>query len=445
VLIYTFALSLSSPPSALHQRDLSLGAFKREGYNGHLKEGMYRLLLPVWFRRKLLISSPHEICRGKWLAPFLLAALAAVGLPSAGRTQPLAGPFPASHSVMAAASQAGTELEKGAAPTVPGKALIQAAVGNIDSPNLQALARALGMTPAQIGRQAFEDSDIGMEAVSGLGDGGAPNVAVKWRPAGQGQNPGEGGESKLYLLSWNGKGWHASYLMASADALILKVLPVQGDTAPLFAVVVYRGTTAVPFPVIFRFQDHQASLVWDGRSESSSYTGYDYGSIEFKKAGEGNVPVMIVAGQADPGLLMFPDSQQQTERGFQAATAYVWKNDAYTPIRTEYTHNRDYLLYSFIAALHLRDYKKAYSFIDPAQFLETKKPSLKLFRERIQNAWPEFVDDRIFEVPARPEVDPDRHAFILRFGGGKMNVYHPTFTPGPDYRLAGLARTESNY
>jgi len=403
------------------------------------------LLHPVWFRRRFMILSPNEICRGKWLAPFLLAALAAAGLPSAGRTQSLAGPFPASHAAMAAVSQAGTELGKGAAPTVPGMAPIQAAVGSVDSPNLQALARALGMSPAQIGQQAFEDSDIGMEAVSGLGDGGAPNVAVKWRPVGQGQNAGEGGESKLYLLSWDGKGWHASYLMASADALILKVLPVEGDTASLFAVVVYRGTTAAPFPVIFRFQDHQASLVWDGRSESSSYTGYHYGSIEFKKAGEGNVPVMIVAGQADPGLLMFPDSQQQTERGFQAATAYVWKNDAYIPLRTEYTHNRDYILYSFIAALHLHDYEKAYSFIEPGRFLGAPKPTLKLFQKRIQNVWPEFIDDRIFEVPARPEMEPEHHTFILRLGGGKMNVYHPTFTPGPEYRLTGLARTESNY
>ena len=126
------------------------------------------------------------------------------------------------------------------------------------------------------------------------------------------------------------------------------------------------------------------------------------------------------------------------------ATAYVWKNNAYIPLRTEYTHNRDFVLYSFIAALHLHDFKKAYSLIDPAQFLKTKKPSLKLFRERIQNAWPEFMDDRIFEVPARQELEPEGNLFILKLGGGKMNVYHPTFTAGPDYRLTGLARTISN-
>jgi hypothetical protein len=405
---------------------------------------MSRLLHPVWFRRKFMISSPNEICRGKWLAPFLLATLAATGFPAAGQTQPLTGPFSAFHVAMGAASQAGTVLEKGAAPTVASLAPIQAAVGNVHSPNLQVLAGALGLSSAQIGQQAFEDSDIGMEAVSGLGDGGAPNVAVKWRPEEQGQNAGEGGESKLYLLSWNGEGWQASYLMPAAEALTLQALPVAGDTEHLFAVVIYRGTTAVPYPVIFRLQDHQVSLVWDGRADSSSYTGYHYGSIEFRKTGEGNVPVMVVAGQADPGLLMFPASQEQTGRGFQVAAAYVWKNGAYIPFRKGYTQNRDYVLYSFIAALHLHDYKKAYSFIDPGQFLKTKKPSLKLFRERVQNAWPEFIDDRVFEVPlpARPEIEPESHLFILRLGGGRMNGYRPTFTSGPTYRLTGLQRFE---
>jgi len=422
--------------------NLRFGGCKAAGYNGHLKEGMSRLLHPVWFRRGFLISSHNEIRRLKWLAPFLLAILAGLGFPAAGQT--FTEPFPGSQAAMKSASQAGTGLEKGTAPDVAGAAPIQSAVGNIHSPSLQALAAALGMTSAQIGQQAFEDSSIGMEAIRGLGDGGVPTVAVKWRPAGEGQNSQADGEPKLYLLSWEGEGWQASYLMASTDALTLEVLPTEGSTASLFAVIVYRGLTAVPYPIIFRFQAHHASLVWDGRSDSSLYTGYDYGSIEFKIAGEGNVPVMVVAGQADPGLLTFPASQEQTGRGFQVVTAYVWKNDAYVPFRTEYTHNRDFVLYSFIAALHLHDYKKAYSLIDPAQFLKTKKPSLKLFRERIQNAWPEFIDDQIFEVPARPGMEPGSHTFILRLGGGKMNVYQPTFTPGPDYKLTGLARTESN-
>ncbi len=400
------------------------------------------MLHPVWSCFESLIGSLNKIRHGKGLVPFLLATVVSVS--AAGQAQSLPGAFAASQAAMAAASQAGKALEKGAAPAVAGPAPIQAAVGNIHSPNLQGLAGALGLSSAQIGQQAFEDSDIGMEVLSGLGDGGIPAVVVKWRPAGQGQSSQAESAPKLYLLSWNGEGWQASYLMPAAEALTLQALPVAGDTEHLFAVVIYRGTAAVPYPVIFRLQDHQASLVWDGRADSSSYTGYDYGSIEFKKAAEGNVPVMVVAGQADPGLLMFPASQEQTGRGFQVVAAYVWKNGAYIPFRKGYTQNRDYVLYSFIAALHLHDYKKAYSFIDPGQFLKTKEPSLKLFRERIQNVWPEFIDDRVFEVPfpARPEIEPESHLFILRLGRGRVNGYRPTFTSGPTYRLTGLQRFE---
>jgi hypothetical protein len=383
--------------------------------------------------------------RGKWLVPILLAFLAFMGLPAVGQTQNSAESFPASQMAAAEVFQADAGLGRGSKPAAPALTPIQLAVGNIHSPDLQTLAGALGLSSAQIGRQAFEDSSIGMEEISGLGNGGVPAVAVKWQPAAEGQAPPIQNKPKVYLLSWDGMGWQASFLTDSSNALTVEVLPEEESTAPLFAVIIYRGLTAIPYPVIFRFQDHHASLEWDGRSDSSSYTGYDYGSIEFKKAGESDVPVMITAGEADPGLLMFPASQEQTKRGFQVVTAYVWKNGAYVPFRKEYTQNRDYILYSFIAALHLHDYQKAYSFVVPAQFLETKKPTLKLFRETIQNAWPEFIDDKIFEVPAGPGMDPDSHTFILRLGGGKMNVYHPAFTPGPDYKLTGLARTESNY
>lgn len=438
VLIYNFAHYLSSPRG----RILSLGGCKAEGYNGHLKKGTFQVLYPVWSRRVSSISSLNDIGCGRCFVPFLLAILA---FSAAGQTQTFAQTFPASQVAMAEVHQAGTNLGKESKPTVAGVAPIQLAVGSIHSPDLHALAGALGLSSAQIGRQAFEDSSIGMEDIRGLGEGGAPAVVVKWRLAGEGQTPETQSKPKVYLLSWDGKGWQASYLTDSSEALTVEVLPEEGSTASLFAVIVYRGLTAVPYPVIFRFQDHHASLEWDGRSDSSSYTGYDYGSIEFKKAGESDVPVMVVAGQADPGLLMFPSSQEQTKRGFQVVTAYVWKNGAYVPFRKGYTQNRDYVLYSFIAALHLHDYQKAYSFVVPGQFLETKKPTLKLFRETIQNAWPEFIGDQIFEVPSRPMMDPDSHTFILRLGGGKMNVYHPAFTPGPDYKLTGLARTESNY
>ena len=378
---------------------------------------------------------------GRWVALFLLAMQTVFPV---GQTQTFAAVLPASILAQATAPQTELAAKQGTATSTAALAAIQKAIAGVHSPGLQLLAGALGLSSGQVGQQAFEDSTDGMEPIRGLGHGGNSTVAVKWQPVDQGQSAKD--EPKLFLLSWDGVGWQASYLMEAADALTLEVLATEGSAAPLFAVVIYRGTTAVPYPVIFRLQDHHASLVWDGRSDSTSYAGYTFGSVQFEKAGEGNVPVMIAAGQADPGLLVFPASQEQTGRGFQVATAYVWKNDAYIPLRTEYTHNQDYVLYSFIAALHLHDFKTAYSLIDPGQFLNTKKPTLELFRETIRNVWPEFIDDHIFEIPvaARPEIDPEDHIFILRLGDGRMNGYRPTFTAGPDYRLTGLKRFERN-
>lgn len=349
---------------------------------------------------------------------------------------------PASFVRMAASLQAETVLHQGTTESAAAVAAIQKAVEGVQSSTLQALGKALGMGQAQIGQKAFEDSDMGMEVVSGLNVGDGRAVAVKWRPAPQGQNPP--GEPSLYLLFWGGKVWQPSYLTAATNALTLEALPSAEGSGTFFAVVIYRGVTAVPYPVVFRLEDHHALLVWDGRSDAASYTGYDYGSIQFKKTDGSDMPVMVAAGRADPGLLIFPVSSDNAGRGFQAATLYVWKNDAYVALRTEYTENRDYILYRFISALHLHDFKTAYSLVDPGLFLKSKKPSLSLFRERIQNAWPEFIDDRIFEVPSNPEIESDSHAFILRLSGGKMNVYHPDFTAGPDYRLSGLARTETH-
>ncbi len=405
-----------------------------------------------------LISFLSNIPPGKWLGALLLAAqavlvliVAAPPLVSSGGQSPdypalLAAPIvtmPLTWQVQATAEKGAMEGTR-PAESGPGLDAIQTAVGGVHTPDVQALGRALGFDPSQIGHQAFDDSTIGMEALSGLGSAGAPVVVVKWIPAGQGQNATVEVSPVLYLLSWDGKMWQASYLAVEGGALTVQVLRGPGDAAPLFAVVVYRGMTAIPYPVIFRFQNNHATLVWDGRSIQTSYSGYNYGSIQFEKAGAGNVPVMIAAGRADPGLLVFPSSPRESGRGFQAVTAYVWKNDAYIPLRTEYTHNRDYVLYSFISALHLHDFKAAYSLIDPAQFLKTKKPSLDVFRQRIQNAWPEFIDDRIFHVPAHAATEPDGHVFTLRLRDGRINVYHPTFTAGPDYRLTGLERTESH-
>ena len=404
------------------------------------ERGKYQLLRTERTDSDRLNSAFVNIWRGKSMVFLLLGTLAALVFPVAGHCHD-ADLVSASAPAMASVSQAEVAPEKGPATSTAGLEAIQRAIAVVRSPDIHALARALGLSSAQVGQQALKDSTKGLEAISGLSSGGMSAVAVKWQSKEQGR-PSEA-QPELYLLSWTGEVWQASLLMEAADALSLELLPGQGGgAAPLFAVVLYRGVTAVPYPVIFRLEEHHASLVWDGRSDSASYTGYDFGSIEFKKAGGGNVPVMVTAGQADPGLLIFAVSEEQAGRGFQAATAYVWKNDAYVPFRTEYTHNRDYVLYRFIASLHLHDYKTAYSFIDPGEFLKSKRPTLEIFRQRIQSVWPEFIDDRIFEVPTRPEMGPDSSAFILRLGDGRINAYHPSFTAGPDYRLTGLERVE---
>lgn len=340
-------------------------------------------------------------------------------------------------------SQPETAEKAGSGPSVTSLDAIQAAIKPVRTPSIQSLARALGLNPKQVGHHAFEDSEVGMEQIGDIEGKGFRDVAVKWKPPAPKQSAQPETEPDLYLLSWDGKTWQPSYLTTAMDALTVQVLPGTEASTPMIAVTLFHGLTAVPYPVIFQLRDHHAALVWDSRSTTSLYSGYDYGSIQFKKVANENVPAMVATGLADPGLLVFPVSSEQNGRGFQGATAYAWQNSAYVPIRTEYTHNRDYTLYRFISALHLHEYKTAYSLIDPKRFLKTDKPTLKLFRQTIQKKWSEFIDDKIFEVPSGPAKKSGSHVFVLKLNDGKVYVYHPTFTSGPEYLLTGLKRTET--
>ena len=152
---------------------------------------------------------------------------------------------------------------------------------------------------------------------------------------------------------------------------------------------------------------------------------------------------MIASGRADPGLLVFPKGPEASSRGFVETRIYAWRNNAYVPVQTEYTANEDYTLYRFIAALHLHEFRAAYALIDPQRFLRTPKPSLKLFRERVEKDWPEFLDDRIFQVPAGA-TESRGHAFTLTLENGTTNVYYPSFTRGPRRLLTGLDRKQTS-
>jgi hypothetical protein len=111
------------------------------------------------------------------------------------------------------------------------------------------------------------------------------------------------------------------------------------------------------------------------------------------------------------------------------------------PRRTEYSENQDYILYRFISALHLHDYRGAYALVDPAKFLKETKPSPELFQKDVEENWPEFLENNIFEVRDAARNSPEDYSFELK-RGGTTYVYHPAFGSGPKYLLTGLQREE---
>ncbi len=321
----------------------------------------------------------------------------------------------------------------------PAPSAIEIALGNVHTPSLMRVAESLGITARQGRARSLVSSESAMEVIGDLDGDGVPEAVVEWNPPEKRGDASLAVEPGLYMLSWNGKAWQASHLMNVVNPFRLQVLPGSRGAARLVAVVVSEGVTALPYPVIFQFWNHAAQMLWDGRSDSSFYTGYDYGAVQFKAESGGGFPEMIASGRADPGLLVFPKDPQESSRGFDETTIYRWKDNAYVPVQTEYAQNADYTIYRFIAALHLHEYRAAYALIDPREFLKTAKPSLQLFRERVQKEWPEFLDDRIFQVPAG-SAGSDGHVFTLTLESGARYIYHPSITAGPRYLLAGLKR-----
>jgi hypothetical protein len=143
---------------------------------------------------------------------------------------------------------------------------------------------------------------------------------------------------------------------------------------------------------------------------------------------------MIQSGRADPGLLQF---EPGGHRGFNATCVYHWDGQAYVPVRTEYSPGPDNNLYRFIAALHLHDFRSAYALIDPGKFLKTDAPSLEQFRQMIEENWPEFLDDRVFQAREADATSPDALAFELP---DKHYVYRPTLSHDGKFLLTGLER-----
>jgi hypothetical protein len=240
----------------------------------------------------------------------------------------------------------------------------------------------------------------------------------------------------VYLLSWDGAHWKASRLIAGVEEytpIVIKLGPPIGRGV---ALVIREGESEMPYPAVFQLRDHAATLLWDGQSDASLYKPFVKGQVSFHDSASAPA-LMIVTGRADPGLLQFDPN---SHRGFQARAVYHWDGKAFTPAKTEYTANQDYTVYRFISALHLHDYRSAYALVAPAKFLNVDSPTLDAFRQYIQDNFPEFLRDEVFDAPEIPAGSPDAHIFVLSKPGTR-NIYHPLFSSDGKFLLTGLSRT----
>lgn len=320
-------------------------------------------------------------------------------------------------------------------------AQVRAAVQRVDSPQPRAVAAALGIDLDVKGEEAAPRSSL--EQLGDLDGDGVPEMALRWM---SGVQPTPGSEPiarplsawTLFLLAWDGADWHATFLMDLADPITLQVGTLLGrKSREVVALVQVSGGTA-PYPVIFEFRDHMASMLWDSRADESRYQAFPRGQVEFRDLNGDGVCEMLVSGRADPGLLLF---SKTGKRGFEARAVYTWDGKAYAPGKTEFSVNEDFTLYRFIAALHLHDFRSAYTLVEPRGFLNTREPSLELFRKQVEATWPEFLADNIFEAADSAESAADDYTFTLQ-QEGKLYVYQPAFSSDPEHLLTGLVRRE---
>lgn len=321
---------------------------------------------------------------------------------------------------------------------------IRSTLKGLSSPSPAQVAKVLGAGEVHSGGHPSDSADSAASSLTELGDldgDGVPELALKWLLPEPGSGGAAGvGESQpswgLYLLSWDGAQWRASRLVRAAESLEFRVIRLAGPLAMAIAVITVEGEGTPPAPAVYGVKDHAATLLWDGRAEESRYQGYAHGRIEFQASAKDGLTEMVVSGRADPGLLVFPPAGG---RGFDARAVYRWDGRAFIPEATKYSANPDYTLYRFISALHLRDFRAAYALIDPAKFLKTDAPSLKMFRQVVEDVWPEFLDDQVFEARLTAPTSPSQYVFELP---GKHYVYFPQFGGNDRGLLVGLERRE---
>lgn len=322
-------------------------------------------------------------------------------------------------------------------------ARVQAELKAAQDTDVRTLAKALGIDLSAQGEDPSDSSKSSLQELGDLDGDGISEFALKLMPPAK-RGTSEDAEAnqlaswQLILLAWDGAQWRASRINADSEPYELQVLSSLVPGSRQIALVVYSGAQAIPYPAIYQIKDHVAAVLWDGRSDESLYEGLAQGRIEFRNSDEGATPVMIASGRADPGLLHFP---KESTRGFGIQTTYVWDGHGYTPKRTDYQANEDYKIYQFISDLHLHDFRAAYALIDPAKFLKTDAPSPEVFRKHIEDSWPEFLDDEIFEVlDQKPPVPGDFSFALVR--EGNSYVYHPQFGLGPKHLMTNLDRGE---
>ena len=329
-----------------------------------------------------------------------------------------------------AATQATASLPDVILPT------IDAALQGVTTPDFPALSKALHIA------EGAEDSATGAATntlwpVGDLDGDGVPEMLLKWAipdvVSGSDVTPVSGSRPlwAIYVLSWTGDRWKASRLLTGVENF--KPVPINLGT-PVgrgLAIVSLQGDAAVPFPSIFRVRDHAAMLLWDAQDDDSRYQPLLQGHVSFLEHA-GAPAEMIVTGRADPGFLQV---KREGRRGFQARAVYHWSGTAFIPQKTEYSPSEDYTVYRFIAALHLHDYNSAYSLVVPAAFVKANLLTLDVFRHFIQENWPEFLENEVFEapedLPARPTStrlyyqSPASVPFITRFFLAMVNSCSP--------------------
>jgi hypothetical protein len=278
--------------------------------------------------------------------------------------------------------------------------------------------------------------------VGDLDGDGVPEMLLKWAIpdsiAGAEVSPAPDSRPLwgIYLLSWDGAQWKASRLVTGVEDFTFVLVNLGPPAGRGLAVVVLEGESAIAYPAVFQVKDHAAKLLWDAQADDSRYQPLLQGDVVFE--GPANAPTeMIVKGRADPGLFHV---DPRGRRGFQVRAVYHWDGKAFIPAKTEYFADEDYTVYRFISALHLHDYRSAYALVVPAKFLKADSPTLDAFRQFIEDNWPEFLRDEVFQGPEQPAGAPDEHLFVLSKPEERF-VYHPFFSSDGKFLLTGLTRT----